>query len=146
MKYPSKIDLWLVVVLLAAVVTPIVWSFTYFLTEPQGQSGLAFLITLIILAVTCISMYFTMWPCEYTLHDNHLNIRCGLIRQDITYRTIKSATKSGNMLSAPALSLKRIRIDHEKGGTLISPVNREQFISLLMEKVAQSKTLQGTMA
>ena len=146
MTYRSKIDLWLVVVIAGSVLLPLLFLVNSIMTTPAAESAAGLFVGLIILAITYVGMYFSMWPCEYTLKEHGLHIRCGLIRKDIPYRDIKSAVKSGNLLSAPALSLKRIRIDYNNGYALISPKNREEFIQVLMEKVAESKSLKDSMA
>jgi hypothetical protein len=73
-------------------------------------------------------------PCHYTLTDSFLLIGCGFLNEEIKYEKIKSASLSSNPLSAPALSLSRVKVDLENGFRLISPQNREAFIAELENK------------
>ena len=146
MKYASRIDTWLISLVIAILLLPLLTIFA--VVEGMTSQDLIDVLAVlaVILGVSAAVMYVLLWPCYYTFEASHLHVRCGLVKLDIPYSSIRSAEKSNNPLSAPALSLKRIRIEHNKGFTLISPKNRKQFIQLLMEKVAQCKSDQGMMA
>lgn len=78
-------------------------------------------------------------PCHYTLDDEHLLVRSGILKKKIQYKGIKKIEPSTCLLSAPAFSLKRIRIESEDGVILISPVNRDEFINLLKARSIHSE-------
>jgi len=78
-------------------------------------------------------------PCRYILKDDHLHIQAGFIQDKVPYDAITEATPTRNPLSAPALSLDRIKIEL-KGSSfanfkLISPERQEEFIADLMSRV-----------
>ena len=106
MKYASKVDTWLVVVVVISGLLPIGFLVFRSATAPAEEVEMMLLVTLVILAATYVVMYVSLWPCYYTLEKEHLHIRCGFLRSDIPYTSIKSAEKSANALSAPALSFK----------------------------------------
>jgi hypothetical protein len=127
-RFRSAIDAWLVALLVCVLLLPVVFP------EWTNLSGRAQAIA--IMAMSAGFIVLLTWPCEYTLRDNDLHIRCGLlIKKSIGYTEINAAQKSRNPLSAPALSLRRVRIDHGNGYTLISPKDRELFIEELMKRV-----------
>jgi hypothetical protein len=73
----------------------------------------------------------------YVLSDEGLEIRCGLSRQYIGWKDIRSVKYTSNPISAPAFSFKRIQISHGKMGcVLISPHTRESFMNELHKRQA----------
>ena len=50
-----------------------------------------------------------------------------------------SVALSSSWESAPALSLRRVRIQLDKGHRIVSPLDREQFIADLMDAAEQRK-------
>lgn len=74
-------------------------------------------------------------PCEYTLTDDTLKIRSGLLEDDVPLRSIRRAEKSGSLWSAPALSLRRVKISTDRGMRLVSPRDRDAFIADLEARV-----------
>ena len=75
-------------------------------------------------------------PCTYTLARDHLLIRSGLIRQKIAYKDITAVEPSASPLSAPALSLKRVKVSYGRTFQLVSPRERDLFIQSLRERVS----------
>jgi hypothetical protein len=127
--YPSKVDLWLATVLIIAPV--LVIGLGIYLTLTIGWAGLICLFSGLFMATLMAGLSI---PCRYTLTDSSLLIQCGVLNEEIKYEKIKSASLSSNPLSAPALSLSRVKVDLENGFRLISPQNREAFIAELENK------------
>lgn len=69
------------------------------------------------------------------MFDDYLLVQAGILKERIKYEDIVSVEKSSDPLSAPAMSLKRVRIDHGKGFTLVSPKDRDDFISELNTRI-----------
>lgn len=125
MTFRSKVDLWLVVVLIAG------FLFSLISLTPTLGLGLTLLLELVVVTVLAL----LLWPCEYRLEPDRLNIRCGLLNWRIRYPDIVDAVPSLDPTAAPALSLKRIKI-HTTGRTfLVSPADRDGFIEALMQRV-----------
>ena len=125
--FPSRVDGWLVAVLLLAVVSPLaaVW-----------WAGADMVLALASVLVTLLVCGVLLVPCRYTLESDHLLIRCGLIRQRIAYRDITAITPSRSLWSAPALSLQRVKLSYGRTSSqLVSPRERAVFIQALQHRV-----------
>jgi hypothetical protein len=71
-------------------------------------------------------------PVRYDCRAAGLHIRSGWLRWDVPYAAIRGAARSCRPLSAPAWSLRRVRIDLGDGGfILVSPPDRESFMDEL---------------
>ena len=127
--YPSKVDCWLAAVLIIAPVSVI--GLGIYLIMMIGVAGWICLISGLFVAALMAGLAI---PCRYTLTDSSLLIQCGFMTEEIKYEKIKSASLSSNPLSAPALSLSRVKVNLESGFRLISPKNREAFIKELENK------------
>ena len=77
-------------------------------------------------------------PCRYTLFDDGLLIQSGWIKKKIDYRIMRDVYPSRNPLSAPALSLKRVKITLNRGFALVSPKRRDEFIIELKRRIYQA--------
>lgn len=133
--FPSRVDAWLVAVLLFAVLSPLVAVFL---------AGANMVFAAVSVLITLLVVGLLLVPCRYTLEADHLLIRCGLIRQRIVYSDITDITASGSVLSAPALSLKRVKVAYGRAGytssQLVSPRDREVFMQALRERVQAAHT------
>jgi hypothetical protein len=132
MKFQSKIDLWLVILIFGA----LAFSFGSALVPVlKGEASMNQALVTVLLAAFFSGLFiWLMKTTYYVLDDKELIIRSGPIRKKILYYEIKSARKSRNPISSPALSLKRIEILHVFGMALISPKDRDKFLTLLAEK------------
>ena len=135
--YPSAVDAWLTVILYAAPALLIALCF-YFTRVARADEALTCL--LVAAGLVLLNVVLTR-PCRYTLTADTLHIRCGLIRESIPLDRITGAELSTSWRSGPALSLKRVRIDYDSRSRLISPRDRQQFISDLMRAVERSRQL-----
>ena len=130
--YKSNVDLWIAIILILVVVLGIfsIILSIFFGTSVNESIGLG------ITGVVMILSVLIFLPVNYTLLESQLLIRFGLFRHRINYQDIKSVKKTFNLLSSPALSLKRIEIQYSKGigFTLISPNDIESFVKDLSIK------------
>ncbi|HWQ88386.1 MAG TPA: PH domain-containing protein [Desulfitobacteriaceae bacterium] len=97
------------------------------------------LIALIIALPTTALIMWIYFGTYYEFRENYLYCKSGPFFEKIPYDKIKSARLSQNILSSMALSSKRIEIrQHGKGyilgTTMISPINREEFLAQLIKK------------
>ncbi|MGQ1911090.1 PH domain-containing protein [Marinifilum sp. RC60d5] len=121
----------------------------------QSKIGTGILIFLIVVlgGLSVISLYQGAWigvviiglvgvfigyifsSTQYVIHDQVLNIKSGFVVDiSIQIETIKSISKSRNLISSPANSLDRIEIRYNQYDTvLISPQNKKAFIRNLKE-------------
>ena len=134
--FPSRIDAWLAAVVLLAVLSPLA-----VVVLRGAGSGAEQVVVWVTALLPLVAGGLLLLPCRYTLADDHLHIRCGLIRQRIAYRDITGIAPSRNMLSAPALSLQRVKVSYRKqngrgqGFQLVSPREREVFMQALQQQV-----------
>ena len=130
-EFRSRIDAWLLALVAGAVLLPLaVGVGLALLGQTKGVlllSGWG--------AVMGLLMYALSWPLRYTLRADHLHIRSGRLEWRIPYAAIRGAAPSRYPLSAPAWSLRRVRIDQADGSfILVSPADRESFISDLVAR------------
>lgn len=136
MREKSEIDLWVRVVLWAAML--LIAAALFLLPTEERLIGYAIGIPMLIVILwICFGTYFEF-------KEDYLYCRCGPFYEKIRYEKIKSVKLSENMLSSMALSRRRIEIlQHGKGyiagTTYISPRNRERFME---ELIARCKYLE----
>lgn len=90
---------------------------------------------LLIGVITGVLIRLFSFPCVYTLDENQLVIRCGIIKYNVPYSEILKIEKSGSLWSAPALSVRRVKIETASGGFLVSPRDRDAFIADVMARM-----------
>ena len=123
--YPSAVDLWLVVLLLLA---PVVAGGIglYLWLDGNDQDAMILLITAILALVTTLMF---VYPCRYTIEEDDLHIRCGIISYRVPLKTIERVEKSRSLVSGPALSLKRVIAVTKLKNYIMSPLDRDGFIA-----------------
>ena len=128
--YPSKVDWWFATGLLAAPVIALIIGIA------MSGSSLIGALVCILMGLFMIPIIFLLaYPCGYTITEQNLIIRSGAFyAESIPLSQIRDAQFSSNPLSAPALSLRRIKISLPNGYRLISPINREEFIAELLSR------------
>lgn len=138
--YPSKVDAWLATTILGGLLGII--GLAVYLFFFHIWAGVFVLICAL---VSGLIIYACGVPCRYTLKQDHLHIQAGLVQDTVPYGQIIGATHTRNPLSAPALSLDRIKIELKGAGfpnyRLISPVKRDEFIAELLRRVEGHQSL-----
>lgn len=123
--YRSRIDTWLVVVVLVAMAS-VVYSSARALSAPNPGDVM---IVILVLLVTSALPVWLFLATHYTLTETELLIRSGPFRWKIPVRDIVSVRPTRNPLSSPALSLDRLRIEYGRGRwIMISPRDRDLFL------------------
>ena len=136
MKFKSKIDLWLhLVVILFTILT--LWLLYSYVTNKVSIVMLILFIAVLILII--LPMYLFTY---YVFEDLYLRIRCGLmVNIKIYYKDIVSLKESKNLISSPALSMDRIEIKYYKNFhsdfIIISPERKQEFIDELNKKIVK---------
>jgi hypothetical protein len=136
LRYPSKRDLWLVILLLSVslfflYVPVILFSEPiHILTKVFGS--------IFFLAMAVLSPWI-LFGTQYILTSEHLIIRCLSKKYLIPLSEIYEVFPTHNPLSAPACSLDRLRIKFRgsKFGGLISPKNKRAFMHDLLSRCPQ---------
>lgn len=125
-RFRSKIDLWLGLIL--GVVPLLLLRPLWQLLQGPGQWPVALLLALLGIGLP-LSVLAATW---YTVTDTALIVRCGLFRWSVPLADITALEPTQDVLSSPALSLDRLRVDYGPGRSLmISPRQREAFRAAL---------------
>lgn len=128
--FRSRVDAWLVALVGGAAALPIaaaVWLSTH------GQSRGVFLLSCWGTTMLAIGAALS-WPLRYTLRSDRLHIQSGWLDWDVPYASLRRVAPSSLLVAAPAWSLRRVRLDFADGFILVSPDDRESFISELAER------------
>lgn len=127
--YISRVDLWLACVLVGVPLGAV--ALGLYLLIAVGTAGFVAVFTGVLSGAVIAWLSI---PCRYTLTDRSLVIECGRDREEIRYTEIRDVAPSSSPLSAPALSLRRVKILLNRGYRLISPRDREAFIAELRRR------------
>lgn len=124
--YRSKVDAWLVILLL------FVWavsSLPFVVTDSTSASSWVISVIVTLLFVVIFYMLFSI---RYIIDGNTLTVKDGFLsKDDYDIRQIKSIKPTGNALASPAASLDRleIRFTNNREALLISPKDKQGFIT-----------------
>ena len=138
-SYPSKIDAWLPAVLVLGIGFGLFQCWWLHTRSPLGSSIAFGLLTAIVMALMVVSL-----PCRYVLEADHLLIQAGLIRKRIPYVEITGLELSTDPRSAPALSLRRVKVYCGKSFQLVSPRDREEFMRALQQRIDSARAQSAT--
>lgn len=123
--YKSKVDWWLLGIFVVAMAISLYASVRVVL-ESSSAAWLSLLMTV------SLGIGLPLWlllGTNYTLEPTKLLIRSGPFKWHVPIAGITSITPTSNLLSSPALSLDRIRIEYGRNeAIMISPRNKEQFL------------------
>jgi hypothetical protein len=126
--YRSKVDAWIGLILTGLIIASLSLTFR----ELRAGTPLA---AAPVVAALLLGIGLPLWVLlgtRYALTDQHLSIRSGPFRWRIRLDDIRGVTPTRSLVSGPALSLDRLRIDHgRRGSVLISPSDREAFLQRL---------------
>ncbi|GEM_PF-477228 len=123
--FRSAVDAWYYVVAFGApaAVVVIAYSAGGFKSMSEG---------LVVAGVIVVSALVPLWlmvSTRYTIEGDVLLVRSGPVSKKILLGDIRSVTPSHSILSAPALSLRRLDIRYgDRGQVLISPADRDGFL------------------
>ncbi|GAB7386921.1 PH domain-containing protein [Bacillaceae bacterium] len=133
MRFPSKIDVWFVVIVLGTLLLVIFDGLqSIFSNMTSWEESLK--IFIVQLGIPCFLLWLSS-STYYIIGEDKLVIKFGPFRKIIPLAEIKRVRKSMNPIASPALSLKRLEIlygDHNS--VLISPKNQEEFLDLLRKR------------
>lgn len=127
MVFRSKIDAWLVAMLLASA-TAVVFAALHVVTAGAGW----FVPSVLVLLGAGLPLWL-LASTRYTIASGTLTIRSGPFTWKVAVRDIVGMTPTRSALSSPALSLDRLRIDYTLGkrsrSVLVSPRDQAGLVS-----------------
>ena len=144
-KFKSKIDKLYIVVLIAS----FAFAFSAILSEiPRSNlsSSLIYLLNeqselrnaLLILVFTFSFIAYIFLTISYKVTDKEVIIFNGLYNKVIKIEDIRKVTHTTNIISAAALSIKRLVLHHKDGEVQISPKDREEFLAAINQPLSDS--------
>lgn len=133
MKFNSKIDIWLGVLIVAVAI--LISKAAYFiLLQPNGVFEAAVLVVL-----GAILPVWILFSTNYHLIDEYLWIHSGPFRWKIPTLSITRIGFSKSWKSSPALSLDRIVIEYDGGKLiLISPKEKQKFLTSIKSNIVNN--------
>ncbi|TWU51026.1 hypothetical protein Poly51_43200 [Rubripirellula tenax] len=126
--YESAVDWWVgLLLILAPLMSAAIGVYAWW----NGQPGDAMTLFIAGAVSSLVTAAFTV-PCRYTVLDDAVSIRCGLICYQVPLSEIVSVERTASLKSGPSLSLKRVAIKTAKRTIIISPKDRDAFIADVM--------------
>jgi hypothetical protein len=123
--YRSKVDVWLVALVLGAAALPVVIGFWLLLHD--SHRGVFLLI--VWGGIMTLMMVVLGFPLRYRLAADQLHIKSGWLEWNVPLAKVRRVAPSRSPLSAPAWSLQRVRLESTDGSViLVSPDDQESFI------------------
>ena len=124
MVFRSKIDLWLLIVLVTTAVIPITQAMAAL------KNGANWIPHVLISGLLGLSFLWLLFSTKYTINQDTLIIQSGPFRWRIPKKEITQVTPSKSVSSSPALSLDRLRVEYAGGrkSILVSPKDKNGFL------------------
>lgn len=133
MTFKSKVDTWLLIVLLAGVSLCAIAALEIYSAESEIAGRWA-----IVAGLGIVGVGLPVWilaSTYYVMTDTQLSVRCGPFKTSIPIRDIESVTPTRSPLSSPALSLDRLRIAYgDRRTVMISPEHQDTFLRQLQAR------------
>lgn len=125
MRFRSKIDVWLIAVLAGSGLLAVLAC-----VPALQQEGV---VALPVIAIVLLSVLaFPLWllaQTYYEFQDDILLVRSGPFKWRVPLSQVHDVQPTRSILSSPALSLDRLRIDYGSGGCiLVSPADKAGFL------------------
>ncbi len=121
-QFRSKVDWWLAALMLSPLVVVVAIAASAGVSDPW-------------VAIALAAQGLVLWVLgrtDYSIDQVQLVARSGPFRFTVPVASIRSLSATRNPLSAPALSLDRIAVDHTGGRLLISPRNKAGFVRAVL--------------
>jgi hypothetical protein len=144
-RFPSKVDIWLVVpVLLIQVGVPL--AIIAMVPEPDRSDASVGAI----IAIQAVAVSVTAWvflSTSYRLDASQLVVRSGPFKWTVELSSLRRIRPTRSLLSAPALSLDRLELQYGPARTIvISPADRSAFLDAIAERAPGAVIEDGTSA
>ena len=137
-RFNSKIDRWLLYLLIAIMVFEVVVMGAAALqsSDPLAATGLVVTALLIIALIGSLLI-----GTHYTVDGNILRVRSGPFRWKVPIDQIESVQPTRSPLSSPALSLDRLQIRYGAGRRImVSPADRSGFLRAIGQELGGGAT------
>ena len=124
MKFRSKVDLWLLFLLLVSAALALVGA------ALAHRSGVGWMVPTLIAIVGAALPLWILMSTRYTVGSGQVRVQSGPFRWQIAAPSITRIAPTRSPVSSPALSLDRLLIEYERGkkSLMVSPSQPEAFI------------------
>jgi Bacterial PH domain len=127
MIFSAKVDWWVWVLVASTVFSVLVPLATIWRGPPLNM-----LLGFILLGTVFVVAVLPLFNTSYVITQSHLQIKFGLMRWQIPLSEISGVRESNDLSSAPALSLRRIKVAYGNSSyILVSPTDRIGFSEAL---------------
>lgn len=121
-KYQSKIG--------REIVIPIALVFCLFIFLSRDGYSIQ---TVLYVAPFVLFIVYLFRNTYYKINENFLQVKCGfLVNINIDIKTITQIQETNSIMSAPALSLDRLKITYNNKSVLVSPNDKVKFVDQLV--------------
>lgn len=135
-RFRSKIDLWLVAILVIALLMPLYLTFTARGADKGTQLSPLEMVLMFGLPWVLIVWFYA--STEYEVTATELLVRSGPVRKTIPLDTLSRIRPSNSIMSAPALSIDRLELQYNKfDEILISPADKRGFLAAIVARAPQ---------
>ena len=135
-RFKSKIDRWLLFLLVAVMVFEIV-VMSIAATQATDPLEATFLIMAALAIVALLGSM--LLRTHYTVDGGTLRIACGPFRWKVPIDAIEAVEPTRSPLSSPALSLDRLRIRYGKRRIMVSPADKAGFLKAIGRDPADAR-------
>jgi hypothetical protein len=88
-----------------------------------------------VVILPAIGLVLWIWKStRYVVTDTSLLVRCAFVRIAVPLAAITRLQRTSTMLSAPALSFDRLEVQHSAGSVVISPADRDRFVTAITSR------------
>jgi membrane protein YdbS with pleckstrin-like domain len=138
MRFVSKVDGWIIPVIVVAIAGMISALIAVMITETPWLMRAAVAAATALVIVLLFSIFTRT---HYTIANGELRVVSGPFRRTIPLSEITSMEPSRNPLSSPALSLDRLKVSYGKRKfVLISPADKAGFLSAVERSTRGNET------
>lgn len=136
-QFKSKIDRWLLFLLIAVMVFEVVVMSIAALQSGDPRAAAGLIITALLIVALIGSLLI---GTHYTVEGRTLRIASGPFRWKVPIDEIESVEATRNPLSSPALSLDRLRIRYSKNRRImVSPADRRGFLKAIGQELVDGE-------
>lgn len=122
--FKSKIDRWLLLILLFSIAVSVAAAYASF--KESGTVNTAIAAVILVLG-GCLPAWLFL-DTKYVVSGDELRVSCGPFSWSIPVSEITSVSETRNPLSSPALSLDRLELRYANGKSiLLSPSDKQAF-------------------
>ena len=132
-RFKSKIDRWLMLLLVVIMAFEIVVMSIAALQTPDPRAAIGLIVTALLIIALIGSLLI---GTHYTVDGNVLRVASGPFHWKVPIDQIQSVEATRSPLSSPALSLDRMRIRYSKNRRImVSPADKAGFLRAIGQEI-----------